>query len=127
MSGNIDITKIALSRSETKKLRWVAKHEPVHDTILNEDQVAQRLYDRGLLEVTYSKQYPYEAPPYGVISIPYNAIQLSDPGRQYLNRVREQDSERRVTRIIAIWGAVTGTISLLIQVMQYFQQLHSTG
>lgn len=123
MKRGVDITRIALSRAEIKKLRWISKREPVCEDVLEEDNTAQRLYHRGLIERTYSDRYPYTQPPYGIIEIPHNAFQLSDEGWQYLNRAREQDSERRITRFIAIWGAITGTISLLIEAVQYFQSL----
>lgn len=121
MSRSVDITKIALSRSEIRKLRWINKHAPVCEKILDENQIARRLYDRDLIELTYSEKYPYTEPPYGVIEIPHNAVCLSDEGLQYLNRVQDQNSDRRITRLIATWGAVTGTISLLIEAVQCFR------
>ena len=119
MKREIDITKISLSRDESKKLRWMYKHEPIQEQIIEEDLTMLRLYERGLIERCCAKQFPY-APPEGVIEIPHNAFCLSDAGRQLLNRYREQDSDRRFTRILAIWGAITGTAAIGVEIWLHF-------
>lgn len=120
MGTKIDITQIALSRAEIKKLRWISKHEPVDERIIEKCPCVQRLYERGLIERCYSERFPYTEPPYGVIEIPCNAFQLSDAGRQYLNRRREIESELRFTRAVAIWGGITGTAAIIVEIWLHF-------
>mgnify|MGYP004657418057 CR=1 len=120
MSCEIDITKIALSRDEVKKLRWISKHEPVQDHIIEENPILSRLYERDLIEPCCSEKFPHTELPEYVVGIPYNAFCLSDAGRQFLNRYREQNSDRRFTRALAIWGAITGTVSIIVEIWLHF-------
>ena len=120
MHCETDITKISLSHDEVKKLRWISKHEPVQEHIIEENPILSRLYERDLIERCYSEKFPYAEPPDYVIEIPYNAFCLNDAGRQFLNRYQEQNSDRRFTRALAIWGAITGTAAIIVEIWLHF-------
>jgi len=117
MHRNIDITKLALSRPEEKKLEWIAINEPVPENETRADPISNTLYERGLIELTCTNHFPFE--PEG-IEIPHNAFRVSDAGKQYLNLIQARRSDRRITTIIAIWGAATGTAALLIDIVKWF-------
>lgn len=115
-----DITKIALSPAELKKLRWISKNGPIEMTTTSSDPVIDILFDRGLLESTYSDKFPYSRVS-GIVGIPRNAFEVSDLGRQYLNLVSKQSKDAVITRIIAIWGAITGTVAIVVEIWLHFQ------
>lgn len=120
MNYDVDITKIALSHTEAKKLRWLSKHEPVHDKGIENNAAAYRLYKRGLIERCYSERFPYEMPSRGIVEIPVNAFRLTDAGQQYLNYCYKQDRDRWVTWILALWGAITGSVSIAVEIWLHF-------
>ena len=55
----------------------------------------------------------YETPPY--------SYQISDFGRAYLEALPGELIDRWFTRIFALWGAITGTIAVIVEVCQYLQ------
>ena len=119
MRRETDITKIALSREEIRKLRWISKHEPVQEQDIECDPLSLRLYKRDMIERCCSDRFPY-VPASGTVEIPHNAFRLTDAGWQFLNRRQEQDSERRFTKVLAIWGAVTGTAAIIVEIWLHF-------
>ena len=121
MKSEADITKIELSPSEIKKLKWIAKNEPIDLRMRDADILIQRLYKRDLLEVTYCKKFPYESIE-GFISIPRNALIMSDLGLQYLNRMVRMTRNELINRIIGIAAIAMSGLSLFWQITSWLMQ-----
>lgn len=78
----IDAGIIELSKSEKKILRMLLNNGMMPDEpLINEVDPYPYLYRTDLIEKCYSEKFPYEDPGPGLISIPVNAIRITDKGR----------------------------------------------
>ena len=106
-----DPQKIYLNPAERKALHEVSKAVMIPDNVMD-DYPYDRLLRLNLLEHVYCDDFPY-VPVEGVISIPTNALSLSDNGKiyiAYLNEKRElsrTDSKRYwITTAIAVTALI---------------------
>ena len=122
-----------ISKNGRKTLRWLNKRYPnwfhwyeiqngagafVEDVLLTE------LYKRGFLQ---RELFPWDAD--GTAGaydpVPYSYL-ISDFGRAYLEALPGYWLDRWLTRLLAFWGAVTGTIAVVDKfdlISGYIQQL----
>lgn len=89
----IDAGIIELSKSEKKILRMLLNNGMMPDEpLINEVDPYPYLYRTDLIEKCYSEKFPYEDPGPGLISIPVNAIRITDKGRITLRRSQSSSS-----------------------------------
>ena len=116
----VDINQIELKKKELQALEAVDQQGCVSDEVMD-SYPYDYLLRLDLLEHGYSAKYPYEDVP-GVLSIPENVLQLSDPGRLFLARKRETRRSKRIewvryiiTTGIAIAALIVAIVSLVKQ------------
>ena len=109
---------VALSPDEFKALAEIEKQGAISDSVMRDDPYAYFLR-KGLIRHDYDHRFPSRQVE---LSIPRNALILSDSGREALNAYRLKRQEqltvtRRywVTTGIAVAALILSTVSLLAQ------------
>lgn len=115
--GNISsIDDIELSSSELKVLRTILRQGAISDEpLLHDIEPYPYLYRTGLIERFYSDEFPYRDRV--ELSIPLNAIRVSDLGRMYLARTSRINGENRLSLSLS---AVAVLISLAAFIRSFF-------
>lgn len=118
--NQFDPQKIYLNFAERKALRYVSESEMIPDDVMDENPYA-RLLRLELLEHTYCDKFPY-IPVAGVISIPTNALALSDYGKIYLDYL---DETKRLNRMISKRYWITTGIAITALFKSFLPEISS--
>lgn len=90
-----DPKKLYLNAEEQKALYSVARAGAISDEVMG-DYPYSRLLRLKLLEHSYHDEFPYQ-PVEGAISIPTNALSLSDNGTIYISYLNEEKKAGRAS------------------------------
>lgn len=112
------LIQVALSPDEFKALAGIEKQGAISDSVMRDEPYAYFLR-KGLIRHDYDRRFPSRQVE---LSIPRNALVLSDSGREALNAYRLKRQEqltatRRywVTTGIAVAALILSIVSLLAQ------------
>lgn len=107
---------IELTASELKALRSILRQGAVSDEPLQHNtEPYPYLYRTKLIERFYSTSFPYRDR--GELSIPLNALRVSDLGRMYLARASRTKGESRLSLLLS---AIAVLISLAAFIRSFF-------
>lgn len=117
-----------MDRLTVKVLKYLSKqHEPVHL-----EKILSRFGKNSEKSMEYLGTYGYakDKKTIGGIEVRNGKPQpsfvsnkmweITSAGIDYIQHKPGNDFDRWITRLVAIWGAITGTIALLIELAQYF-------
>ncbi|MFB2021698.1 hypothetical protein ACEVJL_09425 [Pseudoflavonifractor sp. P01025] len=111
----IDTSAIELSGTEKKILRTLLNSGVMPDEPLTDEMDPYPyLHRTNLIERCYSEKYPYEHPGPGVITIPLNAIRITDKGRVALRRSQSNSSHWK-------WQIVCDIATLVISLAAFIK------
>lgn len=113
MKTPVDISNIELSKAEYKVLSSIFEQGFVSDSLLEREPYAY-LYRIKLVERSYSSELPYCDR--GEISIPLNALRVSDAGRSYLARTMRISKDALITRAISVLALLVSIATLVYSV-----------
>ena len=113
MKSTEDLGNIKLSRSEWKILKHIDREGSIPDTPLLMDQEPYTyLYRIKLIERFYNDAFPYRDR--GALSIPLNAIRISDGGRSVLNRTTSEGNRWK-------WQLLCDILTILIALAAFIK------
>jgi len=113
-----------MDKLSLKVLRYISKSENV-----NRSEIISKFGDRAKSSINYlySEKYIESGQTYiGLdhnrrpVSISNGVFQINSKGRAYLEEHPGKAFDRWLTRFCAIWGAITGTAAIIVEIWLHF-------